>query len=71
LTPTTLFASLVDGVAIVVQSGATDRKLVNDAAQQLTRVNANLLGAVLNKVKVTSSGYYKYQYKYEQDSLRQ
>jgi polysaccharide biosynthesis transport protein len=63
-----LLASLVDGVAIVVQAGMTDRKLVSDAAQQLTRANANLLGAVLNKVKPKTGGYYKYQYKYAQDT---
>jgi len=63
-----LLASLVDGVAIVIQAGMTDRKLVSDAAQQLTRANANLLGAVLNKVKPKTGGYYKYQYKYAQDT---
>lgn len=65
-----LLASLVDGVAIVIQAGMTDRKLVNDAAQQLTRANANLLGAVLNKVKPKTGGYYKYQYKYAQGTPR-
>ncbi len=60
-----LLASQVDGVILIIQCGATDRKLAQDVVQQLMRAQANLLGAVLNKVEPKKGGYYyKYSNKY-------
>ncbi|WP_028545781.1 CpsD/CapB family tyrosine-protein kinase [Paenibacillus taiwanensis] len=43
-----LIASRCEGVLIVVQSGRTTAKMLNQTRTQLERVNANILGAVLN-----------------------
>lgn len=43
-----LIASRCDGIVIVVQSGRTSAKVLRQARTQLERVNATLLGAVLN-----------------------
>jgi len=46
-------ASIVDGTIIVVQSGDTKDKAFIDAA---------ILGAVLNRVKLDKTGYYSSKY---------
>lgn len=59
-----LLAPQSDGVILVIQSGATDRKLVHDTVQQLKKAKANVMGALLNKADVRKDGYYKYYQKY-------
>ena len=57
-----ILASYLDGVVLVVGSGAVAREEARHARDQLQKVKANLLGAVLNKVPVKGSGYYYYYY---------
>jgi len=59
-----LLAPQVDGVILMVKAGKMNREMVKKAMDQLRRVEANLLGLVLNQVDVKREGYYKYYYKY-------
>ncbi len=59
-----LLSSQVDGVALVVHSGATNRQVVLDTVQQLRKAKANILGVVLNQADLHRDDYYKYYQKY-------
>ncbi len=60
-----LLARQADLVVFVVQHNQVDKKLIRRHALALARVNANLLGVVLNAVDVKAQGYY-YYYHYDQ-----
>jgi capsular exopolysaccharide synthesis family protein len=51
VTDATILATRVDGVLLVVDSGRTRRDTARRATEQLQRVGARLLGAVLTNVK--------------------
>lgn len=59
-----ILSSRVDGLILVVEAGSSSRESVMLAKQQLQKVNARILGVVLNKVKDAGSGYYYYYYYY-------
>ncbi len=52
----------IHGSVMVVGSGSVSRDEARYARDQLKKVNANILGVVLNKVPITGSGYYYYYY---------
>lgn len=55
-----IIAGRMDGVILVVQSSSTPRDLVGRAAEKLRVVKARVVGALLNKVDVSSpGGYYR------------
>jgi capsular exopolysaccharide synthesis family protein len=60
VTDAALLAPRVDGVLLVVDAGATRRDTARRARAQLEKVNARLLGVVLNNVPLDSQmfGYY-------------
>ncbi|MDQ6760570.1 MAG: polysaccharide biosynthesis tyrosine autokinase [Acidobacteriota bacterium] len=63
-------STLVDGVVVVAHAGETSRNAVASVLSTLTRVNANVIGVVMNKmVGSLSDGYYYYGYygKYGKD----
>jgi capsular exopolysaccharide synthesis family protein len=69
VTDSSVLASRIDGVLLVLKPGATKIAAARQAVEQLRRVGAPLLGVVLNEVKITNSrykyNYYKgYQYYY-------
>jgi len=67
VTPATdalLIAPMVDGAVLVVKSGNTDRKIIQDAVDQFKAVKQPILGIVLNQVDMKKEGYYKYYQKY-------
>lgn len=67
VTPATdalLIAPMVDGAVLVVKSGNTDRKIIQDAIDQFKAVKQPILGIVLNQVDMKKEGYYKYYQKY-------
>jgi capsular exopolysaccharide synthesis family protein len=78
VTDAAVIAPQVSGVVLVVHSDRTTKDAVRSSAKQLFTVNANLLGAVINGVDLTSNGrygyggyyyYYRgYNYYYESDS---
>jgi capsular exopolysaccharide synthesis family protein len=59
-----LLASKCDGTILVISSGKVDGPKVQEVMAQLKKVNAKILGAVLNKVNMPESDYYRnYHYK--------
>lgn len=62
VTDATIIAQYVHGVILVVRSGKTHRKAVMFANQQLKKVSSNVLGVVLNDVRMAESSYGSYQY---------
>jgi capsular exopolysaccharide synthesis family protein len=60
-----LLSSLVDGVLLVIHSGKSSQLIAKRSVQLLQDVGANILGVVLNNVKLSSQdyGYYKEYYK--------
>ena len=55
-----ILAAKVDGVLLVVQANKTRRDLAKRAKVMLQKANANLLGVVLNNVKMDTSMYRYY-----------
>ncbi|MGC9356806.1 MAG: polysaccharide biosynthesis tyrosine autokinase [Anaerolineae bacterium] len=68
---TTLLASQVDGVLMVLEAGESDRRMVGQAVEQLQRSEVRLLGSVLNKVPTDGKGGYYYYYYYYSDKQQQ
>ncbi|HZI93567.1 MAG TPA: polysaccharide biosynthesis tyrosine autokinase, partial [Patescibacteria group bacterium] len=60
-----IMAGRIDGVILVVEAGSTPRDQVAHAAEKLRVVKARVLGALLNRVDVSSQGsYYRSYYSY-------
>lgn len=64
VTDATLIASKVEGVIMVVRAFSTSRDVVRTGLDALRKINAKILGVVLNGVKLEKEGYYYYQYYY-------
>jgi capsular exopolysaccharide synthesis family protein len=62
VTDATVLATQVDGVILVIKSGATRRKILQRGVKQLRDVQATIIGAVLNQVNVKNSSYYYASY---------
>jgi capsular exopolysaccharide synthesis family protein len=63
VTDAQVLSTMADGVLIVISSMEADRELAKRAKDLLVQVNANIIGAVLNKVEVKKHrdmGYYSY-----------
>jgi Mrp family chromosome partitioning ATPase len=59
-------ATAADGVLVIARAGETRRKAVSSVLGVLKRIQANVIGVVLNQVKrdTTAEGYYYYGYYY-------
>lgn len=57
VTDAQLLASVADGTIMVLSSGESHKKLCQKALQLLSNVNANIIGAVLNKATEESGAY--------------
>jgi capsular exopolysaccharide synthesis family protein len=64
VTDAQILAQYTDGCLLVVSSGEAERDLVVKAKGLLEKVNAKILGVVINKMDSTKKGYYHYQYEY-------
>lgn len=53
-----ILASLVDGVLMVVKSGATPREQIQQSQSSIRSAGATLIGVVLNRVNLHTNGYY-------------
>lgn len=60
VTDAQVMASKVDGTVFVVPKGKVDKDQVKKSAKLLENVNANVLGAVLNRVDKSEDSYYYY-----------
>jgi len=57
-----ILASLVEGLVLVVQGGATPRELVRRARTTAREVGAHVIGVVLNNLNLQADDYYYYRY---------
>ncbi len=64
VTDAVALAQMVDTTLLVIRAGQTPRQLIQNGLEQLSAVNANVLGAILNAVSVGRDSYYYYQYYY-------
>lgn len=64
VTDAQLLASHADGCILVVASSDVERDAAIKAKQLLQKVNANILGVVINKLEIREKGYYGYYYHY-------
>lgn len=62
VTDSAILSTLVDGTILVCSVGETDIDVAKMAKESLEKVNANILGVVLNKVPMNGGRYYKYHY---------
>jgi capsular exopolysaccharide synthesis family protein len=62
VTDAQLLASQSDGVLMVINAGKIKKDIATKAKENLLRVNARLLGVVLNNVKHRASEEYYYYY---------
>jgi capsular exopolysaccharide synthesis family protein len=64
VTDALILSTMVDGCLMVVAPGEEDRAEAQKAKELLLNVNANILGAVLNKIDLKSKKGYGYYYYY-------
>lgn len=57
-----VLSAFADGTLLVIDAGKSRRRQVEIASGMLTRAGAKILGAVLNRVRVTDSFHYAGQY---------
>lgn len=64
VTDAALLSTIVDGTILVVSSGKVERDSLKIAKELLLKVNANIIGVVLNKLDKSLKGnsYYNYYY---------
>ena len=66
-----IIAQIVDGVILVLASGEVNKDYALRAKEQLDKVGAKILGAVLNKADLKTSEYYYYYYYHGSDNPAQ
>ena len=62
VTDAQLLASYVDGCLLVVSFGEVEKEAAMKAHDLLNKVNAHIIGVILNKFEVREKGYYGYYY---------
>lgn len=67
VTDAAVIAQDVDGVILVLASGEVNKDYAQRAKEQLDKVGAKILGAVLNKADMQTSDYYYYYYYHGSD----
>ncbi len=70
VTDPVIIASFVDTILFVIKHNFVDKRVVRTALASISKVNADIMGAVLNDVDVRKLSYYSYQsyYRYYSDS---
>lgn len=64
VTDAAVLATQLDGVLLVSDAGRTRRAMAQRAVEGLRKVNANVLGVVLNRLSSSHNGYSYYNYYY-------
>ena len=62
VTDSALLSTIVDGTILVIEAGTTEIEEAQRSKELLDKVNANIIGAVINKIPVNKRGSYKYGY---------
>ncbi len=65
VTDASILAKLTDAIFLVVRAESTDERILKRSIEQLSQINCNLAGAILNDVNV-DRGYGSYYYYYQQ-----
>jgi protein-tyrosine kinase len=68
VTDASIISTYVDGTILVVNSGKVAIDALKKTRELLEKVNANIIGVVLNNVDKKARGSYYYQYYYYDDS---
>ncbi|GAA0104645.1 CpsD/CapB family tyrosine-protein kinase [Paraclostridium sordellii] len=68
ITDAGIVSTYTDGTMLIVASKEVDIDMVKIAKSRLEKVNANILGIVLNKFEESNSSYSYYNYYYEESS---
>jgi capsular exopolysaccharide synthesis family protein len=64
VTDAVMLSRICDSVLMVIHAGTTPKPVVQNGIDQLSAVNARIMGAVLNGVQTGRDSYYYYQYYY-------
>jgi non-specific protein-tyrosine kinase len=64
LSDAAILSTQADGVLLVLDSGRTRREVAKRSLEALKRVNARVVGALLNRMPTRGAGYYYYYYYY-------
>lgn len=64
VTDAAVLSAIVDGIILTVASGQVTIDAAQRSKELLEKVNANILGVVMNKIPVEGKGYYGYYYYY-------
>lgn len=70
ITDAGIVSTYTDGTILIVASREADIDMVKIAKSRLEKVNANILGLVLNKFEESSRSYSYYNYYYEETSSK-
>ncbi len=69
VTDASIISTIVDGTVLVVASRQVEAEALRHSRELLDKVNANIIGVVLNKIsRSEKGGYYYYYYYYGSDS---
>ena len=60
VTDAAVLSTIADGTIIVCESGATEINVIKAAKASLDKVNANIIGVIINKAPVKKGEYYSY-----------
>jgi non-specific protein-tyrosine kinase len=66
VTDAMVLGARADGMLLVYEVGSTRRGAAARAVEELKRVDANVLGIVMNRLSPSRDGYYYYYYNHEQ-----
>ncbi len=55
-------ATLADAVILVIGYSETEKEIAKKSVDSLKRVNANIIGTILNKYPMTKKNKYYYKY---------
>ena len=61
VTDAQILSTKVDGTIFVIPQGEVTNEEIRNASERLKKVNANVLGTVLNKVEPNADAYYYYE----------
>ncbi|WP_035291771.1 CpsD/CapB family tyrosine-protein kinase [Clostridium sp. KNHs214] len=67
VTDAQILSTITDGVILVITSAQTEKAMAIKAKESLKKVNANILGVVLNRIKEENGKSYGYYYYYNED----
>jgi Mrp family chromosome partitioning ATPase len=70
VTDAVILSSIVDGTVMVINSKKTTRGAINHSKQLLAKSKANILGIILNNIRIDRSNYYYSHYYYADDGKK-